>query len=312
MEAVLVLGCGLLVTLGVWLAEPGARTSEALSQARASIARQRLFAWLAEVGSVSVLRRLDGLASWRRASEVVGCMATGDGRPLGCEGARGLLALLVLGSSVLGVLVSRSPVGFAVGLAGSVAAVPAWSAAWQRRRSAELVREVPEVFRSLAGALGAGRTLAQAVSYVGMCGTGPVSREFRRASMALSCGMSAQEALADLADRARAPGIGLMVTALVVSRRTGAPLHELFLRSARLVERQGEFEQMLRAKTAQVRLSARIVSALPAGMVGLLALVSPDFRQGLGTPVGMGCVAVAAMLDLAALVIIRRLMKGVV
>ena len=47
------------------------------------------------------------------------------------------------------------------------------------------------------------------------------------------------------------------------SHRTGSPLRDLLARSAALVERQGEFERELEVKTAQVRLSARIVCSLP-------------------------------------------------
>ena len=79
----------------------------------------------------------------------------------------------------------------------------------------------------------------------------------------------------------------------------------------RLAERQGEFERLLSVKTAQVRLSVRIVCLLPAAMLLILALVSPDFQQGLLTPAGVGCVTLAVALDLAALLIIRRMVRGV-
>jgi tight adherence protein B len=97
----------------------------------------------------------------------------------------------------------------------------------------------------------------------------------------------------------------------LISQRTGSPLMALFQRSAVLVERQGEFERLLSVKTAQVRLSARIVCLLPAVMVAGLSLISHDFQHGLLTPVGMGSVLVAALMDGVALLIIRRLMEGV-
>lgn len=85
----------------------------------------------------------------------------------------------------------------------------------------------------------------------------------------------------------------------------------LFLRSARLVERQGEFERLLSVKTAQARLSVRIVCALPVAMVVLLSLISPDFQSGLATPVGIASVFIALSLDGIALVIVRSLLRGV-
>jgi tight adherence protein B len=46
-------------------------------------------------------------------------------------------------------------------------------------------------------------------------------------------------------------------------------------------------------------------------MVGLLTLISPDFQRGLLTAPGLACVALALLLDGLALLIIRRLVRGV-
>jgi tight adherence protein B len=170
---------------------------------------------------------------------------------------------------------------------------------------------MPGVFRTLSVALGAGQTLAQAIEYVGSHGHGPVSAGFASASLGLRCGVSTEDALESLSRTLDAPGMGLLTTALVISHRTGSPLRDLLARSASLVERQGEFERELEVKTAQVRLSARIVCSLPFLMVALLAVISPDFQRGLLSPVGLGSVALAAALDAFAVLVIRRLMRAV-
>ena len=54
-----------------------------------------------------------------------------------------------------------------------------------------------------------------------------------------------------------------------------------------------------------------MVCLLPVVMICVLALISPDFQEGLLTPVGMGSVALAVALDGVALLLIRRLMRGV-
>ena len=170
---------------------------------------------------------------------------------------------------------------------------------------------MPGVYRTLSVALASGQTLAQAVSYVGAHERGPVADAFTRMSLRLRCGSSTEDAVVLLARELDVPGAELLATALVISHRTGSPLRGLLMRSAALAERQGEFERLLGVKTAQVRLSVRIVSLLPAAMLALLALVSPDFQAGLLTPTGLACVALAAALDTTALLIIRRLMSGV-
>lgn len=116
----------------------------------------------------------------------------------------------------------------------------------------------------------------------------------------------------ELSRELEAPGVGLLTTALLISQRTGSPLKSLFGHAAKMVERQGEFERMLEVKTAQVRLSVRIVCGLPVIMIAALSILSPDFQAGLATLPGMVSVMTAVVMDAFALIIIRRLMRGVV
>lgn len=212
-----------------------------------------------------------------------------------------LLAGLLFGSPV-------AAVAFGMGSAGAAAG---WEASRRQRERRAVSSAMPGIYRTLSVALASGQTLAQAVAYVGVHERGPAARVFSRMSLRLRCGMPTEEAVDLLAEELAVPGCDLLATALVISHRTGSPLRELLLRSAALAERQEEFERSLGVKTAQVRLSVRIVCLLPAVMLALLALISPDFQQGLLTPVGMGCVTVAALLDGVALLLVRRLMRGV-
>lgn len=213
--------------------------------------------------------------------------------------------------SLVASIALASPLVLLVTLIMPFVALPIWDGAAARRREQELAAEMPGVFRTLAMAMGAGETLAQAIDYVGAHEEGPAGRAFLRASLRLRCGISAEEALGSLAAELDAPGVGLLVTALLISQRTGSPLRELFQGSAALVERQGEFERMLSVKTAQVRLSVRVVSLLPAVLVLGLSLISPDFRHGLTTAAGLVSLGMAVLMDGAALLIIRSLMGGV-
>lgn len=210
-------------------------------------------------------------------------------------------ATLLIGSPVAGVAVAFGLVGAAL-LRGRER---------RRRLRDEVLTAMPGVYRTLSVALGSGQTLSQAVSYVGAHERGPAAEVFGRMSLRLRCGMGTEEAVGLLAQELDAPGTELLAAALVISHRTGSPLRDLLMRSASLAERQGEFERLLGVKTAQVRLSVKIVCLLPVLMLGLLALISPDFQDGLLTPVGLGCVALAALLDGMALLLIRRMVREV-
>lgn len=297
--------------LGAWvLAGPQGR-DRSVRLARLRLVCRDLAEAACALGEGRVLGWLGGVEACEELAHHAAGTKVGRGLGLRTPAAR---AALVCALGVVGLvgLVVAGPVGMASCVSVAVMVSLARAASLKKARLERLAHQVPGVFRSLAGACAAGNTLSQAIAYVGGRGDGELGREFARAGLRVSCGASASEALEELAGRVEAPGIDLMVCALVVSARTGAPLQELFLRSARLAERRFELERELRAKTAQVRLSARIVGMLPVGMVALLSLLSPDFREGLSTPVGAGCVGVACVLDGVALVRIRALMRGVV
>lgn len=252
-----------------------------------------------------------GLAPCRVVSSELARVLGRHGIALSDSARPGAVALVVAGVCLCAGLLLWSPVGLLVGLVGSALALPAIASAIERRRRRELVREMPDVFRSLAVALSSGRTLAQAIEYVGTHERGEVGQEFARAALAMRCGSSTDEALAELESRLDVPGMELLATALSISQRTGSPLRGLLLSSAGLAESKAELERSLATKTAQARLSVRIVCTMPVLMVGTLSVLSVEFRAGMLTTTGMVSLGVAALLDGLALFLVRRLMRGV-
>lgn len=313
MEAALLVAVCLLTCLAALVALPP--QGEPAGPRRALRARRAL-----SRSTFAVLERL------ARTRLVEGVLATRVGESLARElasrakvpahlmneqvAAAALVVILALASVGAGLVFASAAAGVVASVALFVTAV-ARDAAHRQRSRREAAAAMPGIYRTLSVAMGSGQTLAQAVEYVGSHERGTAAGAFARTSLRLRCGMGTEEAVERLAAELDAPRTGLLATALVVSHRTGSPLRDLLLRSARLVERQGEFERLLAVKTAQVRLSVRIVCLLPVVMVGLLTLISPDFQRGLLTVPGLACVALALLLDGLALLIIRRLVRGV-
>lgn len=170
-------------------------------------------------------------------------------------------------------------------------------------------RAMPEAFGALAISMGSGLSLAQAMQYVGGRSEEPLRTEFLHASALMTCGVSSTDALDELVRRLDAPALDLVVLALKVSRRTGAALAGLLSEAAGLVGERIELARRLEVKTAQVRMSARLVAGMPVLMVGFLSLVSGDFRKGVLTLPGLGSLAIALALNLLAWSIIRKIMR---
>ena len=216
-----------------------------------------------------------------------------------------------IAASILFGILFESVIGVLCGLF-SLFLVPYFLYEHAKHQSAlEIAHMMPSIFRTIAVALGSGLTLSQSIEYVSKHTEGVVSESFCIADMQIKCGFPIEEAIEDLAERLDAPGINLLASALVISHRTGSPLKNLLQKTAELVELQEKNQRLMATKTAQVRLSARIVCLLPVVLLIILSLVSPDFQKGLFTPSGVICTVIAMVMDCIALLIIRSIMRGV-
>lgn len=223
----------------------------------------------------------------------------------------GMLLLMLFSFPFVFALFCSSVIGIGIGALIAAGGCIAFARMIERRKTQDLSREMPDVFRSLAVALGSGRTLSQAIEYVGTHEQGRIGSEFAKAALSLHCGGSTAHALEQLETELDVPGIELLATTLSISQRTGSPLRDLLLSSAELAESTVELERSLRTKTAQARLSVRIVCIMPILMVLVLSTLSQEFRAGISTIPGMTCLVLSVLLDAIALFIVRRLMKGV-
>ncbi len=219
--------------------------------------------------------------------------------------ACGILAALCLAGAFL----SWSALGALVGIVVFAVGAASLAGAGQRKRSRQLVAQMPEALRTLASALAAGRSLPQAVKSVGSFLSDPLSSEFLRASFEIESGEPVEKAVGALCERIDVPGAELLGTALQVSQRTGSSLSELLARTSRMVQGQSALHRELEVKTSQARLSARVVAAVPVVLACILVLISPDYRAGLATGAGRACLCISALLDAVALIAVRSMMK---
>lgn len=210
-------------------------------------------------------------------------------------------ALAVASGCLVGLIISLSLLGAVVGAVGVAVAIGVFVGRRERVAHNAAIGQMPDVLRSLSAALGAGKSLPQAIEHVGLSLDEPLGSEFLRASFGIKGGRTVDEAVEALCARVEVPGMALLGTALQISQRTGSALNELFARTAHMVSDGVGLQRSLEVKTSQARLSARVVAAMPVLLAGSLALLSPDYRAGLALPMGRMCLCVAALLDIIAL-----------
>ena len=306
-------GCvGVLVAVGAFVALGSGRPFGGGARDTGPGPKGRLLAMASRMGAPLLASGIVSAGAMGMLAREVRGLSVRGGEPFSSlDDAEALGALMDVGVGCAAVANALSPSPIAA-LAGSAAPFLLMAGKDRVRKGMERKRAqeaMPEAFGALAISLASGLSLPQAMRYVGSHAVEPVRSEFMRTSFSIGCGVPAPEALDSMLERLSVPGLELVALSLKVSQRTGAPLKGLLAEATRLVESRMELERLLDVKTAQARMSARLVALMPVGMTAALSLISDDFRRGLATGAGMACVSVAMTLNLIAWSIIRKIME---
>lgn len=281
------------------------------------VTQDRLHYYVRKLGMIGVISYLERMQIFCDARDIIVAYVQKHhvmGGALSSYTNRDMTVVLVLMMASIGLacaIISQNLLFLLIGCLGGFFAIIFLAHALKQKETERIAKEVPQVFRLLSGALTSGQTLTQAIGYVGRRGTGEIAAAFAKGALEIQCGGNAAYVLDGVAARIDAPSLKLLSCVLQISQRTGAPLADLLERGAQLVEEQSNLKQLLTTKTAQVRFSAQVVMILPALLVGLLALLSPDFRSGVMSALGFGALCVAAVLDGIAFISMKKIMASV-
>lgn len=179
-------------------------------------------------------------------------------------------------------------------------AIVEWlTARWRRRPAAlrPLVAQLPDALDLMARALRSGHSFASALQMVADDGPQPLAVEFRQVAEHIALGGEADQAFEALAQRVPVDEMRFFVMAVRLQRQTGGQLAEVLGNIAQLVRQRLQLRDKVRVLTAEGRLSAQILAALPPVTAGALLLIRPEFMALLWTdPAGLRLLQGSAVL----------------
>jgi tight adherence protein B len=218
------------------------------------------------------------------------------------------LALLAAGAArAAGGILGGPALAVVAAVCGPGAAVAAVRAR-QRRYAAELTAGAPEAARALADALAAGHSVHGALRVAAGGLRGPAGRELGRAARSVALGEPVDASLERLRARAHSRAWDAIVAGILLARDAGGDLAALLRGLAASLEAAARTERDARAATAQARVTARIVLALPLAAAALAELGSPGLLASrLADPLPATLIALAAALQMLAALAIRRI-----
>lgn len=176
------------------------------------------------------------------------------------------------------------------------------------RRMYKLDRQLPEFLLALAGAVQAGSGLQQAFRHIGAQCPAPLGQELGLVLREQRMGLPFDQVLTNLAQRLSMESMHLCVSSLRIASQTGGSLGPLLQDMAATLRARQALEGKVDALTAQGKLQAWIMAALPLVLAGVLALIDPQamvlFQDSIA---GWAVICVVIVLDVIGLWMIRRI-----
>jgi tight adherence protein B len=199
-------------------------------------------------------------------------------------------------------------------LAAAVVVLPPWLLIRHRLRHQQALNQGLDAFLTiLADSLATVPNITEALSTVLDHVGQPIKNEVLSVLKEMRIGASLEDALSHMAQRVRLPGFDAAVGAALLGKRTGGDLPGIFRRIAATVREMARLEGVIRTKTAEGRCQAWVMGSVPPGLLFILEYVDPNWIAPLWRdPIGWALIGLAAVLEVAAIALIRKIMAVVI
>ena len=153
---------------------------------------------------------------------------------------------------------------------------------WKRRtRIAKLLSQLPDAFDLMARVMRVGQTPARAMHAVAEEFDRPIAAEFAFSYEQQNLGLPASSVLRDLAHRNGVLELHIFVIAMLIQQQTGGSLAEMMEGLATVVRERIALHDKVKTLTAEGRMQAVILMALPPFMLVVMLVVNRSYAMAL-------------------------------
>jgi len=164
------------------------------------------------------------------------------------------------------------------------------------RRVNTFADQLPDALQLVIGSLRSGFSLTQSVDAMTRELGDPIQTEFGRALGETRLGVDIEDALDRVAKRMRNRDLAFVVVAIRVQREIGGNLAEVLATTVHTMRERATLHRQVRALSAEGRLSAYVLIALPIVMLGYMILVRGTYLLPLiQTPTGLVLATIGAV-----------------
>lgn len=203
------------------------------------------------------------------------------------SGTRTPAAHILIQSAIVAVICGFL-LSFVVGALGNLflttflSMTPVARIAWIRsKRLAKIREQLPDALELIGRVLRAGQTIVQAMNSIGEEYGDPIGTEFARCYEQQNLGLSVDVAMKDMARRVGLIEFKIFVLGVLIQRQAGGNLTELLDRLAGMVRNRMLLRGEIKSLTAEGRVQALVLIALPIGVWAALSVLNPDYAYAL-------------------------------
>jgi tight adherence protein B len=179
-----------------------------------------------------------------------------------------------------------------------------------RRRREAFAAQLDDSLSLVASSLRAGHSLAHAIDAVSHEAESPTAEEFARVLNQHRLGRDLGEALQLGAERLRSDDLAWVAQAVAIHREIGGNLSEVLDHVGETIRERAQIRRQVATLSAEGRMSANVLIALPVVVAIVLAVVSPGYLTAfLTTPLGWLLIAVGLVLFGVGVVWLRAVVK---
>jgi tight adherence protein B len=235
-------------------------------------------------------------------------------RQANIKGAAGVyvLAAALIGVSVFILLLLVTGL-FLAGLIGGAALAPIPIIKVYRQRTKRMnafQRQLPDALDLIARALKAGNTFSGGMRMVADEFPDPIGPEFAMTLDEINFGVDTEKALQNLLDRVDCPDLKFFVVSVNIQRESGGNLAEIVGNTASLIRERFKLQGRVRILSAEGRLSAVILLAMPFGIAFIIFVINPGYMSLLFTePLGRMLIGVNLVLMTIGALMIRKMVN---
>lgn len=170
----------------------------------------------------------------------------------------------------------------------------------------------PDALRTLTGAVSSGESLHQSIVFAGQSLDNIVGREFKNMGRKLSLGHTMEEVLVASCQRFPYQTFIFFVLALKANTSRGGQLRNIFKNLEQIMNNNQALQKKMNALTSEVRMSAKIIGALPPAFFLFMKYITPEnFEFVIHHPHGQMLLAYVASSEALGMLIIWWLMRKV-